>query len=180
MKLMEFNQWIQIFSLIGVWIAALGTCTASAIAIYLAFRTEKVKLRLTVGFRMNENSQRLLFVQVTNLSLNPVTISFVNWEIGRYRNVLIQTDKFMIAQLCNKKLSYGESIQYYTKPDIYESWKSYFIQFIGDHPLSSLRFALGTSIGQNKKQKLEKSFIRQLKNMKNEPTEFGSEFGADE
>jgi hypothetical protein len=49
---MTLDQEIQVWAAIGTWFAGLGTLAAVIVALYLAKRVEKVRLRVHAGLRV--------------------------------------------------------------------------------------------------------------------------------
>ncbi len=71
------------------WFGAIGTLAAVAVALYLAFRSEKIKLRVDVsvaqGVRRGEtDSPEFVWIMITNRSPRPARITTVSWQVGRF------------------------------------------------------------------------------------------------
>ncbi len=49
---MTFDQKVQLWMVVGTWVAGLATLLAVMTALYLAKNVEKVRLRIFVGIRM--------------------------------------------------------------------------------------------------------------------------------
>ena len=67
---MTFEQKMQVLSTLGTWISGIGALAAAIIALWLARRVEKVKLRCYVNFQFligNGVSQDCVNFHVTNL-----------------------------------------------------------------------------------------------------------------
>lgn len=87
---MTLDQKIQVWMVIGTWLAGLGTFAAVIVALYLSRRVEKVRLKVCAGLReviLGDGSpfQRHLGIGVTNLGERPVTVNSVGWAVGRRR-----------------------------------------------------------------------------------------------
>lgn len=82
---MAFEQQIQLWRTIGTWIASLGTISAVLTALWLARRTEKVRLKVYVGLRhrMGSQTEECLSAMVTNLGERPVNVVGWDWTIGK-------------------------------------------------------------------------------------------------
>ena len=108
---------MQFLSMLGTWFAAIGTTGAVVVALWLARRTEKVRLDASAGIRVafgSGESEEGVFITVTNLGERPVTISSVSWGIGKpKRNTLSAIDKNALNQ-CPKKLEHGETANFFT------------------------------------------------------------------
>ena len=108
---------MQLFSMLGTWFAAIGTIAAVVVALWLARRTEKVRLDASVGVRTAFGSGRSeggVFITVTNLGERPATIHSVSWGIGKpKRSTRSAIDKNALNQ-CPKKLEHGETANFFT------------------------------------------------------------------
>lgn len=85
---MTLDQKIQIWVAVGTWVAGLATLAAVIVALRLAKKVEKVKLKVRVGLRelfMGDGSpaQKHLAISVTNLGERAVTINSVGWAVGK-------------------------------------------------------------------------------------------------
>ena len=83
------KEWIE---LISSTLTALGTLAAVVVALYLASRERKDKIRARARERAILNHPKqpndplaVINVQVTNLSLHPVTITSFGWTVGVLR-----------------------------------------------------------------------------------------------
>ena len=79
---MTLDQKIQIWNAIGTWLAGIATVLAVIVALYLAKKSNKLRLKIQVGLRevvVGEGSppkQHVSF-DVTNLGERPVAINSV-------------------------------------------------------------------------------------------------------
>ena len=85
---MTFDQKIQVWVAVGTWVAGLATLAAVVVALYLARRTEKVRLNVHVGLRVvvigdGSPFQEHLSISVTNVGERSVTINTVGWAVGK-------------------------------------------------------------------------------------------------
>ncbi len=165
---MTFEQTLRILDTIGVWFAGMGTFAAAGLALWLARRSEKVKLKVSVGFRLlisHGNSDDCLVFDVTNIGERPVTISNVGWSVGRLwnRKFAIQLIPPSSNDRCPKKIEYGESaffvINYADSPD----WAAEFVEkIIVSESAETLRARIHTSVGYTKVVKPERNLLVKL------------------
>ena len=84
---MTVDQTINLWATMGTWFAAAGTIAAATIALWLARRAEKVKLRTWVGRRFLAPSsppKEFISFEVTNCGERPVTITGLVFRVGRH------------------------------------------------------------------------------------------------
>ena len=84
---MTFDQKVQLWMVVGTWVAGLATLLAVMTALYLAKNVEKVRLKIFVGIREvfpgDGSSPEHVCFDVTNVGQRPVTITGVGWVIGK-------------------------------------------------------------------------------------------------
>lgn len=85
---MTLDQKIQLWVAIGTWLASLATLGASIVALYLARRVERIRLKVHVGIReliLGDGSpaRQHVCIDVTNLGDQPVTVNSVGWAVGK-------------------------------------------------------------------------------------------------
>lgn len=78
---------IALWNTIGVWFTGLATFTASGMALYLARRSSKVNLHMSADVLSVLDGvgivDKLMVIEVTNLSERPITVTDVGWVAGR-------------------------------------------------------------------------------------------------
>lgn len=82
------DQVIQIWNAVGTWVAGIATFSAVLVSLYLARRSEKVRLHVTAGAYLffggeAEPSEDVVMVTVSNLGDRPVRIESMIWELPR-------------------------------------------------------------------------------------------------
>ena len=166
------DETIQLWGVVGTWFAGIGTLAASVVALWLARRVEKIKLKAHVGLGVtfgNGSSQDCLNFNVTNLGERPVTIVSLGWRIGKRKN-----RKFAIQPLTQssfdqypKKLEYGESASFMVffseRPNWMEKFSNDFIEDISDKTIKTLRAQIHTSVGHTKDVIPARSLLEKLK-----------------
>ena len=85
---MTLDQKIQVWMVVGTWLAGIATVAAVIVALHLARRAEKVRLKVHVGHRVvvigdGSPFQEHVSISVTNLADRAVTINSVGWAIGK-------------------------------------------------------------------------------------------------
>ena len=168
------DETIQLLGVLGTWFAGIGTLAASVVALWLARRVEKIKLKAHVGLGVtvgNGRSEECLNFNVTNLGERPVTIISVGWRIGKRKN-----RKFAIQPLSEssfsqypKKLEHGETASFLVffseRPNWMEKFSNEFIEDISDKTIKTLRAQIHTSVGYTENVIPAKSLLEKLKNI---------------
>ena len=85
---MSFDQRIQIAIAVGTWLASIATFSAVVVALYLARRDERVRLKVDADLMSRIEASGAvqngcLLIRITNLSVRPVTIVLIGWCIGK-------------------------------------------------------------------------------------------------
>ena len=165
---------MRILELLGTWVAGIGTFAAVGVALWLARRSEKIKLEARVGHRLligNGVREECLDFDVTNLGERPVTINSIGWRIGKKKNRQhsIQTLTRSTRDNYPKKIEYGENalfmVEFKDSPD----WFTDFVErIIADYPLETLREQIHTSVGYTKVIKPERIFLKKLEEAQRE------------
>lgn len=169
---MSFDQKIQILNMLGTWVAGLGAIFAAVVALWLARRVEKVKLKSYVGLQMIVGGgipQECLNFSVTNIGERPVTIVSIGWRIGsgKSRKSAIQTLTGSSPSQCPKKIEYGEMASFMVNFSESPDWMKEFVErFISDKPIKTLRAQIHTSIGHTEDVKPEKEFLAELQELR--------------
>ena len=162
------DQTMQILGMLGTWVGGLGAFAAAGVALGLARRAEKVKLKCSVGLRLIIGaglSEEGLSFNVTNIGERSVTIESIGWCIGRGKN-----KKHAIQSLTNlstdqypKKIDHGERasfIVYFSQaPDWLQVLSG---EFIKGHSINSLRAQIHTSVGHTENVKPEENLLTTL------------------
>lgn len=149
---------MQLFGVAGTWVAAFGTIGAVIVALFIAGRVEKVKLRINLFVGKVQNSNQEYFVvTVTNLGVLPVTIKMINWSfrVGtKTRIIFFKFDKTTIE--------HGEYLDYREGPFESKRWFANLATLIGKDATNSLRLQVHSSVGKVKNFKPDGSFLKNL------------------
>lgn len=165
---MSFDQTMRIIEIAGTWFAGVGTFAAAAIAIWLARRSEQVKLQAYVGLRILFGTgvrEDCLVFCVTNIGERPVTVNSIGWSIGKGKNRMasIQTLSNSSPDQYPKKIDHGESAMFMVKFAESPGWITEFVErFVSDRPLKTLRAQIHTSVRYTEVLKPEENLIMQL------------------
>ena len=168
------HQGIEFWGVVGTWFTGLGTFLAVAVALWVAFRAKKVKLKCSVGLRtvMHGRSRTPCVVfSVTNLGEGPVVVDGIGWVIGRGKKKIMA--EHMLGEIPSdrfpKKLNYGERGSFRVELSGRRTdWLQDFVEgVIKQHHLSSLRAQIYTSVGHTEKVRPEMSFLKALEDVRN-------------
>ena len=163
---------MEIWTVAGTWFAGLATLAATVVALYLARRSEKARLRIFVGVREvirgdGTASKPYVCFNVTNLGERPVVITLIGWVIGKRkaRRHCIQILEGSPWHQYPASLTHGQAALFMVglsgKPD----WtKDFATGFVRDpRLLKTLRAQIFTSIGQTFEIKPEHDVIERLR-----------------
>jgi hypothetical protein len=115
------DTWLFVNSF-APWLAALGTLAAVAVSLYLAFRGERLRLRVRSGiYHMAAPGQRIseapeyFQVQATNHGFRATQVQGLMWRFG-----LIRTRNFVVVPSVNPystelpaKLDHGDTARFF-------------------------------------------------------------------
>lgn len=149
---------IESLTMLATWCAAFGTTGAVIVALWLARRTEKVRLNASVSVSVmfeSGRSEEGVLITVINLGDRPVTIASVSWGIGKVReDSLSVIDKNVLNQ-CPVKLEHGEPKHFFT-PFFQHGRRSLLrslvsgLQITTRKQIQALRVQVHTSVGYTK------------------------------
>jgi hypothetical protein len=170
---MTLDQKIQIWNALGTWLAGLATFAAVFVALYLAKKVEKVKLKVHVGLRVviegdGTPPKEHVSFDVTNLSERPVTINSVGWRIGKgkHKRFAMQPTSGRFTSEYPKELAYGKSASFMVSFGHTPNWQSEFANgFVGSKDpkvLKTLTALVHTSVGVTVEAVPEQSLLKFL------------------
>ena len=163
---------MEIWMVAGTWFAGLATLVAVVVALYLARRGEKVRLRIFVGVRevmRGDGSPSIPYVcfDVTNVGERPVIITTIGWVIGKRkaRKYGIQILEGLPWKQCPAELTHGQGAQFMVGLSGTPDWTKKFATNFVDEPqqLKTLRAQIFTSVGQTYEIEPERSLIDRLR-----------------
>ena len=170
---MTFEQKVQLWMLVGTWVAGLATLAAVMTSLYFARSAAKVRLRISVGIRVvisgdgSPGKDHLCF-DVTNVGERPVIITTVGWVVGKRkkRKYCIQPlfDPLLSPQ-CPIELTHGKNAMLMVSLAGPPDWVRGFKKFLdtAGQSLKTLRAQVFTSVGQTFEIKPEGSLIDLLR-----------------
>ena len=158
---------IQLWTMIGTWAAAIGTIAAAYAAVWLGYRTGRVKLDAyaDIGetFDSDGRFDEGLVIRVTNLGERPVIISSVDWRVGKRRNRQITADQMILNQ-CPRKLEHGERTSFFISflydPSWLERFATNFVRVADKRHIKTLRARIHTSVGRTTNVVPAERFLR--------------------
>ena len=171
---MTLDQKTQIVAAVGTWLAGLATLAVVLVALYLARRTEKVRLDVHVGLRVvvigdGSPFQEHLSMMVTNLGERPVTVNTVGWAVGKgkQRRFCIQPVSGPFTTQFPTDLAHGKianfMVSFLATPGWLRDFATGFVQDLSDNSLKTLVAQIHTSVGQTIEVRPERPLIQRLK-----------------
>jgi hypothetical protein len=181
---------LQLWSVIGTWVAGIGTVGAVITSLWLALHQNTIKLKVSAGHRLlisprSRENPDYCSIRVVNVGLRPAKVTHVGWEVGRWRKkkYLLQTFGYPGFDDVPKTLHEGEEANFmipFVPSGGGQDWIASFPEcLVGeDSPklIKTLKVTVHTSVGQGFKQKAEQNLIDKLE----ESYEFNREMKADE
>ena len=171
---MTFDQQIQIWMVLGTWVAGLATLAAVIVALYLVRRPEKVRLKTHAGLReviLGDGSpfQEHLDISVTNLGERSVIINSVGWAVGKRkkRRYCIQVLSGPHTRQYPIELAHGKSanfmVSFIATPNWVKDFATDFVKDLSSKSLDTLVAMVHTSVGQTVEIRPEKTLLDRLK-----------------
>ena len=170
---MTFEQKVQLWMVVGTWVAGLATLAAVITALYFARRAEKVRLKIFVGIRQIIHGDGSPFEDhvcfgVTNVGERPVIITTVGWVVGKRkkRRYCVQPLLATRSQQCPVELTHGKNVQLMVSLTETPNWVSDLKKCLddtSDQSLKTLRAQVFTSVGKTFEIKPERRLIDRLR-----------------
>lgn len=166
---------LQLWDVIGTWVASIGTVSAVITSLWLAYHQSKLKLKVASGIRQlitpgSDHIPEYCVINVVNTGSKPAKITNISWEAGRFKDkkCLIQLFGYPGFDSIPKVLAEGEEANFMVplrENGDQEDWIVRFsINLLKDNPriVSSLKACVHTSVGQSFKVRAEKALIDEL------------------
>jgi len=176
---MTLDQQIQVWNVIGTWVAGLATFGAVIMSLYLARQPGKVKLKATAGLRdlvgNGFPAQEVLQFAVTNHGERPVTVSNVGWVVGKgkARRYAVQLFGSQASADIPQTLAHGQRedflVFFSESPEWLKDFAKNFVKSDAPAVLASLRAEIYTSVDQTVTVKPEAPFLARLAEAFKEP-----------
>lgn len=110
---------LSFWSMIGTWLASIGTIAAVITSLYLARKNEKVNLLINsnliflVGYlREYSNDDHYVCIEVTNNGNKPVTIQNIAWKMSKKKSFIVPMNPNPITDTLPKMINYGETVRW--------------------------------------------------------------------
>lgn len=171
---MTLDQKIQIWNVVGTWLAGIATFLAVLVSLYLSRKAEAVSIKAAVGVRLvfdgdGSPAEEYLAFDVVNTGDRPVNIVSVGWSVGNRKNkrFCIQPVAGQYTHQYPKQLSHGEKASFLVSLGAVPNWsKEFACGFVrdtsGSH-LKTLRALVNTSVGKAIEVIPEKNLLERLR-----------------
>jgi hypothetical protein len=171
---MSLDQKIQVWVAVGTWVAGLATLAAAVVALHLARRAERVRLKVHVGLRElvygdGSPAQEHLCFDVTNLADRAVTINSIGWAVGKgkTRRYCLQPESGVHTSRYPIDLSHGKNAKFMVSFIDTPSWVSdfarRFVEDLSDKNLRTLVAQIHTSVGTTVEVRPEPGLLETLR-----------------
>lgn len=152
----------QILSIIGTWLAGIGTLSAVIVSLFFARRDSKVQLKVCAGHRVRvtpgqKGTPDICSIRVTNVGFRPATITGIGWKVGlfkkKYGTQIVYGNP--ASSELPVKLDYGDEANYqidFLDDGTHPNWIDDFPKvFLAEHPrifCLTLKVQVFTSVGK--------------------------------
>jgi hypothetical protein len=171
---MTLEQQIQVWNVIGTWVAGLATFVAVLVSLHLAHKAERVRIKATAGVRLvfagdGSSAEEHVGVTVVNKADRPLTINSIGWRVGHRKKArhCIQPVYGQYTQQYPKQLAHGEQasflVSFKAAPDWPKQFAEGFVQDLTPRNLKTLRALIHTSIGETIEVVPEASLLERLR-----------------
>lgn len=162
---------IEFLSMIGTWVASIGTLGAVIVSLYLALANATVSLNIKDCFAyaintFNGTDDKFYHVKIINLSDKSVTIDQVGIKLHNKQVLIVPITGNLLTTQLPKSILYGENVIWsISTQDLLKEW----IPIIKENnwsikDIKKWRIIVSTSIGQNFEKKICKDLINFYKN----------------
>lgn len=168
---------LQLWGVIGTWVASIGTVAAVITSLWLAYHQSRLKLSITAGHRLlvtpgSKLTPEYCVINIVNRSLRPVNITSISWQAGSFRNKkhFIQVFGTPGFDDVPKVLNEGEVANFMVPMHLNGDNKDWIVRFPKDlagedgniRYIKTLKIVVGTSVGQIFRKRVEKNLINKL------------------
>ncbi|WP_294962005.1 hypothetical protein [Sulfurimonas sp.] len=167
---------LNILSVIGTWIAAIGTVGAVITSLWLASSNNRVKLKISAEtnslLSSNESGHKeVCLIHIVNIGTRPIKINNIGWTIGKGKKkiTLLQNTNGSTIDNVPKTILENEDINI----DISFignklNWIENMAKFAMKHDIDTLQIIATTNINKTFKAKAGKSIISSILKKKKE------------
>ena len=154
------DHTLQIWNVIGTWVASIGTVGAVITSLWLATNANKVKLKVFAGHRiliseLEQTNEDYCCIQVVNTGARPVKITNIGWQAGRFKNKQFMVQIFGTPNSDNvpKMLTEGEEATFMVPLALRgndEDWLVSMSKTLTEkgNNIKTLKVSVSTSVGQ--------------------------------
>lgn len=171
---MTVDQQINIWNAVGTWVAGIATFAAVVVSLYLARRSERLRIKATAGLRQvfagdGTPAEDHVQISVVNHGDRTVIVNSVGWKIGTGKTAryCVQPVSGRWTQDYPKQLAHGETgsflISFLATPDWPTHFAKSFIRDVSPKNLKTLRALVHTSLGQTVEVVPEGNLLRKLR-----------------
>ena len=166
---------LQLWNVIGTWLASIGTISAVITSLWLANRQGKIHLGIVAGHRQlatrgSKDVPDLCMIKIVNTGTRPAKITGIGWECGRFKKKIHLIQLFGTPDSDNipKTLQEGEEGVFLVPFILDNSDKDWIVSLPKtltkhtDNGINSLKVCVSTSVGQSFKVKVEKGLKDKL------------------
>ncbi len=171
---MTLDQQINIWNAVGTWVAGIATFSAVLVSLYLAQRSERIRIKIAAGIRDvyagdGTPPEKHVQISVVNHGDRAVIINSVGWKIGTGKNVhfCIQPVSGNLTHDYPKQIAHGEQASFLVSFKAYPNWLSGFakdfVQDVSHKNLKTLRALVHTSLGQTIEATPESGLLEKIR-----------------
>jgi hypothetical protein len=168
---------IQIWGIIGTWVASIGTVSAVIISLLLAYNKGKLKLKVTAGHRLIvtpgfDSRPEYCCINVVNTVDRPAKITSVGWQTGSFKNKKFFLQIFGTPGFDDvpKVLHEGEEANFKVPLRLKGNDEDWIVRLpmslVGDEGkirhIKKLKVVLATSVGQMFRTRVEDNLVKKL------------------
>lgn len=166
---------LQLWNVIGTWLASIGTISAVITSLWLAKRQGKIHLGIDAGHRQlvtrgSKDVTDLCMIKIVNKGTRPAKITGIGWECGRFNKKIHLIQMFGTPDSDNipKTLEEGEEGVFLVHFNLENSDKDWIVSMPkaltknSENGINSLKVCVSTSVGQSFKVKAEKGLKDKL------------------
>ena len=170
---MTLDQKIQVWNVVGTWLAGIATFLAVLVSLHLARKAEAVKIKTNVGIMLvfagdGTPGEEHAGFSVVNLGDRPVNIVSVGWSVGKgkHKRYCVQPVAGQYTHQYPKQLAHGEQasflVSFKTLPNWPKDFAVGFLKNTNEKNLKTLRALIHTSVGKAIEVVPESSLIERL------------------
>jgi hypothetical protein len=176
--MLDQDTW-RFINTFAPWMSAFGTLAAVVTSLYLARRTDRIRLKLDIGIRILSvqgagpgHGTQLVFLCVTNIGRRTATVTHLYWKPVPWRKsgILWIAPQNIYSSVFPITLADGQSANYASpledfRQNFSSHAKTHFAGVAGAVRLHLTRMCVGTSTGEVFRTKLEEPLRKLFRGM---------------